>query len=37
MTLYSLDRVMEGELGGLIESLQTQDMEERLAAANLTV
>lgn len=37
VTLYSLDRVMEGELGGLIESLQTQDMEERLAAANLTV
>ena len=37
VTLYNLDRVMEGELGGLIESLQTQDMEERLAAASLTV
>ena len=37
VTLYNLDRVMEGELGGLIESLQTQDMEERLAAANLAV
>ena len=35
VTLYNLDRVMEGDLGGLIESLQTQDMEERLAAANL--
>ena len=37
VTLYNLDRVMEGELGGLIESLQTQDMELRLAAANLAV
>ena len=37
VTLYSLDRVMEGDLGGLIESLQTQDMEERLAAATLAV
>ena len=37
VTLYSLDRFMEGDLGGMIESLQTQDMEERLAAANLAV
>ena len=37
VTLYNLDRFMEGDLGGMIESLQTQDMEERLAAANLTV
>ena len=35
LTLYNLDRFVEGDLGGMIESLQTQDMEERLAAAGL--
>ena len=37
LTLYNLDRFMEGDLGEMLESLQTQDMEERLAAANLAV
>ena len=35
VTLYNLDRFVEGDLGGMIESLQAQDMEERLAAAGL--
>ena len=35
LTLYNLDRFVEGDLGEMIESLQTQDMEERLAAAGL--
>jgi peptide chain release factor 1 len=30
LTLYNLDRVMEGELGELIQSLQTADVAERL-------
>jgi len=32
MTLYSLDQIMEGELGGLIGSLRNQDVELRLQA-----
>ncbi len=35
LTLYNLDRFVEGDLGEMIGSLQTQDMEERLAAATL--
>ena len=35
LTLYNLDRFVEGDLGEMIESLQAQDMEERLAAAGL--
>ena len=30
LTLYNLDRVMEGDLGELIQSLQTADVAERL-------
>ena len=37
LTLYNLDRFVEGDLGEMIHSLQTQDMEERLAAATLAV
>jgi peptide chain release factor 1 len=33
MTLYSLDRFMNGEVTEMIEALQKSDMEERLAAA----
>lgn len=33
LTLHSLDRFMEGDLNGMIEALQTQDMEERLREA----
>lgn len=33
LTLYSLDRFMEGDLGEMIQALQTQDMEERLREA----
>ena len=35
LTLYNLDRFMEGDLREMIEALQKQDIEERLAAANL--
>jgi peptide chain release factor 1 len=35
LTLYSLDRFMEGDLAEMIEALQKQDIEERLEAANL--
>ena len=35
LTLYNLDRFMEGDLGEMIEALQKQDIEERLEAANL--
>jgi peptide chain release factor 1 len=34
LTLYSLDRFMEGDLGEMIAALQTQDMEERLGEIN---
>lgn len=33
LTLYSLDRVMEGELDGLLEQLEDFDLKQRLAAA----
>jgi peptide chain release factor 1 len=33
MTLYNLDRFMEGEISAMTEALQRSDMEERLAAA----
>ncbi|MEA3186414.1 MAG: peptide chain release factor 1 [Chthoniobacter sp.] len=36
LTLYNLDRVIEGDLAGMIEALQAGDMEERLEAANLS-
>ena len=32
LTLYSLDRIMEGELDGLVEALYEQDLEKRIAA-----
>jgi peptide chain release factor 1 len=35
LTLYNLDRFMEGDLSEMIEALQKQDIEERLEAANL--
>jgi peptide chain release factor 1 len=37
LTLYSLDRFMEGDLGEMIAALQTQDMEERLGEINHAV
>jgi peptide chain release factor 1 len=30
LTLYNLDRVMDGDLGELIQSLQAADLAERL-------
>lgn len=35
VTLYSLDRFMEGEIGPMIEALQASDMQARLEEANL--
>ncbi len=35
LTLYNLDRFMEGDLEEMIAALQKQDIEERLTAANL--
>jgi peptide chain release factor 1 len=35
LTLYNLDRFVEGEIGEMIETLQASDMTERLAAASL--
>jgi peptide chain release factor 1 len=35
LTLYNLDRFIEGDLEEMITALQTQDMEERLTAAGL--
>src|SRR5262245_53561146 len=35
LTLYSLDRFLEGEIGEMIGALQTADLQERLAAANV--
>jgi peptide chain release factor 1 len=32
LTLYSLDQIMEGKLGDVIDALQTRDVELRLAA-----
>jgi len=37
MTLYSLDRFLEGDIDQMIHALQARDMEERLAEANLAV
>lgn len=33
LTLYNLDRFMNGEVAEMIDALQRADMEERLAAA----
>jgi peptide chain release factor 1 len=33
LTLYNLDRFMEGEIGEMLSTLQAADMEDRLAAA----
>jgi peptide chain release factor 1 len=35
LTLYNLDRVMEGDLDGMIQSLQAADMAERLKESSL--
>lgn len=35
LTLYNLDRVVEGNIQELIEALQTRDLEERLKSATL--
>jgi peptide chain release factor 1 len=35
LTLYSLDSFLEGNIGQMLEALQAQDMEERLAEASL--
>ena len=35
LTLYNLDRFVEGDIGGMIQALQAADMAERLAEANL--
>ena len=37
LTLYNLDRFVEGDINEMITSLQTQDMEERLAEATQAV
>ena len=37
LTLYNLDRFVEGDIEEMIRSLQTQDMEERLAEATQAV
>jgi peptide chain release factor 1 len=36
LTLYNLDRYMEGDIGEMLAALQTADMEERLEAASQT-
>jgi len=35
LTLYNLDRFVEGDIAEIITALQTADMADRLAAANL--
>ncbi len=35
LTLYNLDRFIEGDIWAMIQALQTRDMEERLKDANL--
>jgi len=35
LTLYSLDRFLNGDIGEMIHALQAADMQDRLAAANL--
>jgi peptide chain release factor 1 len=37
LTLYNLDRFMEGDIDQMIKELQARDMEERLAEASLTL
>ncbi len=37
LTLYNLDRFVEGDINEMIQSLQTQDMEERLSEATQAV
>ncbi len=37
LTLYNLDRFVEGDIAPMIEALQAGDMQERLEAANLHV
>jgi peptide chain release factor 1 len=32
LTLYSLDRIVEGDIGGLVDSLRDQDIRLKLAA-----
>ena len=36
LTLYNLDRVMEGDLAEMIQSLQVADLQERLKESSLT-
>ncbi|MEQ1852854.1 MAG: peptide chain release factor 1 [Chthoniobacteraceae bacterium] len=36
LTLYNLDRFMEGDIGGIIEGLQHADLKDRLAEASST-
>jgi protein subunit release factor A len=36
LTLYNLDRVMEGDLNELIQTLQAADMAERLKESSIT-
>ena len=36
LTLYNLDRVIEGDLGEMIDALQTADLQERLKESALT-
>ncbi|MGZ5021377.1 MAG: peptide chain release factor 1, partial [Chthoniobacterales bacterium] len=36
LTLYNLDRVMEGDLGDMIAALQVADLQERLKESALT-
>ena len=36
LTLYNLDRFMEGDVGGIIDALQEADLADRLAAASET-
>ncbi|MEY5027103.1 MAG: Peptide chain release factor 1, partial [Verrucomicrobiota bacterium] len=35
ITLYNLDRFMEGEIQEMLTALQSADMQDRLEAANL--
>ena len=36
LTLYNLDRFMEGDLGEMIKSLQAADLQERLEESSFT-
>lgn len=36
LTLYNLDRYMEGDIQGMIDALSHADLQDRLAAANIT-